>query len=273
MGGEYMTKLLPPTIGGRLAKCGSHVLVFGTMPGAEVDLKINNSIVDTETVNGTAFTFSLVNKLIAGDKVSAMQSLGSEKSEWSNEVLVEDVLLPPNSPLTDVIPQCASCLSAWGVAPGSKVELEQDGDIIGDNIINRFGNACIGLKKRPKNGLLSRTITCAVKSNDSKVKVKGSVKPPRPSIGKPIFECQTYATIIDIVPGAIVEVFVSDGSTEKLVNSFCSCWGGVNAGLGRGLKPGESVTAHQIMGIHEWDCDATPSDKAVPVPAEKPDHE
>ena len=89
--------LLPPTVGERLAKCGTTVVVWGVVPGANVELRIDGAT-QNRVVNDswTEFTVASLN---ANQQVTARQTLAPDPtSADSPAVVVGDVQLPPPSP-------------------------------------------------------------------------------------------------------------------------------------------------------------------------------
>lgn len=267
-----MVKLLPPTVGKRLAKCGDRVLVYGIVPGTEVTLRVNSSE-DTKTINANAHTFVLSTPLIENDIIRARQRLGSNESDWSPEVEVEDVSLPPTPPLTEPsIPRCGNSVRAWGIAPGSRIIIESHGSNIAEGIANRQGSACIGLNEPPLTSAQSSTITCGIKSlTPFDINVIGSpTSLPPPVILEPVFGCQNHVVFDELVPGTKVEIIVTDEHGDKQTYSFNTCWNKVNAGLGKQLAIGDHITARQSMARQEWDCNVK-SDYASEVIAVKPD--
>jgi hypothetical protein len=266
-----MAKLLPPTVGERLARCGTDIEVWGIMPNSDVDLDIDGTE-QTITVSSTATVFTVA-PLKAGALVSARQRLGTDKSEWSNKVKVEDVLLPPPPPRTEPsILRCAHCVGAWGVAPGSQVELAKGGLTIAEGDVDRNGLVCVGLKDHPSPGFQTTAITCGQGSAPSNVTTYsfGGQLPP-PTIVKPVFECQNKVGLDGLFPGATVEIFVTDaGGNKKSLGSFCSCWKRVNAFVGYQMKHGDRLTAKQTMIEKKWECNLQGIESAE-VKVEPPD--
>ena len=199
-----MAKPLPPTVGERLARCGTHVDVWGIIPGADVTLEFNGGQ-QTLMVNATANTFT-VPGLATGAKVRARQKSGADLSDWSNRVIVEDVQLPPAPPNTEAtIAQCALCLAAWGVAPGSHVQIKKGSLITAEGDANRNGLACMTMTQSPGLSYDSVTITCGVAGPQGHLGIYQATEPlPPPVIVEPVFECQNKIGLEGLVPGATV---------------------------------------------------------------------
>jgi hypothetical protein len=267
-----MPKPLPPTVGERLVKCGTSVDVWGIYPGSDVILEVNGTP-QTQMVSSTATTIT-VSPLPVPASVRAQQRVGLDTSDWSNVIPVEDVLLPPSPPSTErTIPSCAGCLAAWGSAPGSRIEITSSGTLVAEGVIDRNGLACMGMKVRPPALMESAAVTCGTPSP-----TKGTISIydappvlPPPVLVDPIFECQSRILLDEIVPGATIEVFVTDndGVTSSL-GTFCACSSRVNAYIGRVIKHGDRLKAIQRMENDKWECHIT-GKESIEVSAVPPD--
>ena len=252
-----MSKPLPPTVGERLARCGTHVEVWGIVPGADVTLEVAGAQ-QTLTVNSTAMTFT-VGSLATNAGVRARQRVAADISDWSNVVLVEDVQLPPSAPVTErTISGCAHCISAWGAAPGSRIEITHGSLIMAEGEISRSGVACMEMKFKPADlRWRSATITCGVPSpGKGNIGIYSSPSPlPPPVIVEPVFECQSKIGFQNLVPGATVEIFVRDrDDVTSSLGTFCACSSWVNANIGRQMKKGDRLMAIQTMINDRWQC-------------------
>ena len=153
----------------------------------EVTLTVNGGP-QVVVVPGTAFTF-VTGSLAPNAKVRAMQRLGADKSEWSNEAIVEPVSLPPSPPHMELSrPRCVQSMFASGVAPGSTVEVIQGINVIAaKGVANREGYVCMPLTQPPpQTGYTTQTTTCGTVSPN-----KGHVK-----VDEPLFEVPA-ATIVN----------------------------------------------------------------------------
>ncbi len=248
---------LPPTVGERLARCGTHVEVWGIVPGADVTLDIEGAQ-QTQTVSGTGTTFT-VSPLPANARIRARQRVGADDSNWGNVVTVDDVLLPPAPPNTEhAIARCAGCIGAWGGVPGSRVEIREGGSPIATGEANRMGWACMATTSKPATPMDAVAIVCGAPSSPQGIiSIFDPPAPlPPPIIVEPVFECQTRVAMTGLVPGATVEVLVTDASnTTSPLGTFCACAGSVLAGVGRAMRPGDRVKAVQRMVNPRWDCE------------------
>lgn len=251
-----MSKPLPPTVGERLARCGTHVEVWGIVPGADATLDVAGAQ-QTQTVSGTGTTFT-VSSLPANAHIRARQRVGADESNWGNVVTVDDALLPPAPPNTEhVIARCAGCIGAWGGVPGSRVEIREGSLLIATGEVSRTGWACMEPTSQPATPMDAVAIVCGAPSPPQGAisRFDPPAPLPPPIIGEPVFECQTQVSMTGLVPGATVEVLVTDASnTTSSLGTFCACAGRVIANVGRAMQPGDRVKAVQRMLNPRWEC-------------------
>ncbi len=250
-----MGKLLPPTVGDRLAQCGTRVAGWGSTPGADVTLEVN-AAPQTVTVNATSHTF-VVGSLAPSARVRARQRIAPDQSEWSGEVIAEPVPPSPDPPrIEPTLPRCAQCIFAWGVAPGSKVEVRQGSLIAAEGIADRAGYACMTVKEPPPASYVTRTITCGAISADGHVNIAPPLAEiPPPTIVEPVFECQSAVAFQQLVPGASYEIFVTDVSAvQASLGTFCACTPNMTIGVPHSFKPGDKVKAIGSMINDRWQC-------------------
>jgi dienelactone hydrolase len=265
--------LLPPTVGERLARCGTEVEVWGLVAGATIDLFVD-AAQHTMTSSGSWAVFS-VPGLNANQRVRARQTLGSEVSQDSPEVIVGEVALPPSpARLSPAIYRCAHCVYADGVAPGSTVTLLQSDKpretrtIVATAKANRGGAACFGVSFGDGGFVYAQTTTCGQEGPLSapSALVDAPTRLPAPTIPSPVFACQTGMAMNGLTHGAVVEVFSGAAS----FGTFCSCWGGVWVNLGRSLTTSDRLAAKQTLINAERDCNVD-GDRSAEVSVAPPD--
>ncbi len=265
--------LLPPTVGERLARCGTSVLVWGIVPGASVDLRIDGATVQNQTVNDSWFVFTLASGLNANQRVTARQTLAPDPSSSdSPEVVAGDVQLPPPPPrLAPTIFRCANCVYVDGVAPGATVRL-LTGDVdgtrtLGTAVADGEGSACFSPADLPGSSVFGDDTVCGSSSGFSPPTslVSPPAALPAPQVHAPIFACQTFVDMDGLTQGATVEVFDNGGS----LGTFCSCWGAVHCNIGVALAQGHAVTVKQTM-MARAGC-TTDGVLSAAVPVDAPD--
>ncbi|TDN67061.1 hypothetical protein [Paraburkholderia sp. BL10I2N1] len=243
--------LLPPTVGERLARCGTSVAVWGIVPGASVELRVDGTTVQTQTVNDSWIVFTLASELAANQSVSARQTLAPDPtSNDSPAVVVGDVQIPPPPPrLTPDIFSCANCVYVDGLAPGATVTLLTGGvdgtRTLGSAVADGDGTACFSPSDLSADQVFGTATVCAstsVFSPPSNV-IAAPASLPAPNLSAPIFGCQTFVDMDGLTQGATVEVFDSGVS----LGTFCSCWGAVHCNVGTALATGHAITAKQSM--------------------------
>jgi hypothetical protein len=266
--------LLPPTIGERIAKCGTQIEVWGIVPGANVDLRVNGASVLTQNVAGSYAVFAVA-ALNANDQVTALQTFGAETSGESPAVVVGDVQLPPPPPhVAPSVYGCLQCFYADGMAPGSTFTLlraDVDGSApLGTATAGRDGAVCFGPSSSLQPGpVFAQVATCAQLSTFSP-QVTVELSPaslPAPGIRSPIFSCQNVITMDGLTQGASVLVLTD----HNPLGSFCSCWGAVNVNLPRALVAPELVTAKQTMIDLPNHCNTDGAETAPGVTVVPPD--
>jgi hypothetical protein len=268
-----MPKLLPPTVGERLAQCGTRVEVWGIWPGAEVTLTVNGGP-QVVVVPGTAFTFS-TGPLAAKAKVRAKQRLGPDTSEWSNEVIAEPVSLPPSPPhMEPSSPRCVQSLFASGVTPGSKVEVIQGLNVVAaTGVAGREGSVCMPVTQPPPTGYTTQTTTCGtVSPNKGHVKIDPPLSEiPAATIVEPVFECQSVVPFTGLTPGAVYEIFVTDrDGVESSLGTFGACTPNMTVTVPRNFKPKDRLMAAGAMVNARWEC-RVPGEESNRVEVVPPD--
>jgi hypothetical protein len=268
-----MTTLLPPTVGERLSQCSTEIEVWGITPGAAVTLDISGAT-QTTIINGTNNTF-IVPGLSPNAQVRAMQQLGADQSGWSNVVNAELVALPPAPPFMEPsLSRCVQSMSAWGVSPGSKVEVLHGAAVIAGGLASREGKACMKVTQRtvPATSCSTQTTTCGTVSPS-----KGSVtitQPPNevppPQIARPPFYCQTGLNFEHLLPGATYEVWLSEQGVQRSLGTFTACFAVMFIDVGHRFDRGDSVWAVGAMENLQWECHVR-GQRGAAVDAVEPD--
>jgi hypothetical protein len=230
--------------------------VWGILNGANVDLLIDGSLVQTQNnVTSWGTSFALGAQLTPRQAVTARQSLGGSPSSESPAVVVGDVdLPPPPARLAPSVFRCSNCIYADGMAPGSTITIFQGGDREGGGatqiaqaIADRDGAACFGTGGGFPNNqpIFATATTCGITSDRSPNSALADIPGPLPAtnIHSPIYACQTAIDMDGLTQGASIEVFASHVS----LGSFCNCWGAVHVNLPRALNLNEGITSKQTM--------------------------
>jgi hypothetical protein len=200
--------LLPPTVGERLVRCGTSVVVWGIVPGATVDLRVNGATVQSRAISDSWAVFTLASELSANQRVTARQTLSLDATTSdSPAVIVGDVQLPPPPPrLAPTVYRCANCIYADGMAPGATVTL-LEGDVEGTRtlataVADGEGAACFGASDLGAGQVFAVTTVCASTSASSPPTsvVASPASLPAPNLHGPIFGCQTFVDMDGLTP-------------------------------------------------------------------------
>ena len=190
--------ILPPIVHERLARCGERVFVDGLFPGATAELHVDDAIY-TVTTGGSSHNF-VVPQLNAGAVVRARQDGGTGFTPFSPSIVVENAFVPPEAApsLPEEIGVCSQCVLVNHATPGSHLELRLQGNLAGEGVANRHGEACVAVdlqRGRAGGSLTARQVVCGASGPDT-MRTLASLSPlPRPIIGDPIFGCQFAAHV------------------------------------------------------------------------------
>ncbi|MDN8616459.1 hypothetical protein [Variovorax ginsengisoli] len=129
--------------------------------------------------------------------------------------------------------------------------------VVAEGEIGRDGLACMTVKVKPPPAMQSSATTCG--STSPRLGAVGVYTPleplPPPVIIEPVFECQSTVGLSGLLPGASVEIFVTDaGGVTASLGTFCACTSRVDANVGRHMKPGDRIKATQSMINDRWQC-------------------
>ena len=252
--------LLPPTVHGRLARCGTRVLVTGLVAGADVTL----------TVDGTDHNFVatgpqksvVVPSLVGTTSVHVQQDDGSGPTGLSPAVVVEEVGLPPlaRPQLPSQVGFCSQCVHVWGLVPGCEVLIVQEGNVVGDALANRHGNACVkvDLEMRDETGILNaRMVVCGQDGPLAATSIVPDSVTPKPVVNGTLYGCQRVVPISNAHPGSMYRIETDTGTN---LGSFCNCWHAVDVHVGQELVVGESVRAQPFYDSDRCEGDGPWSD-------------
>src|SRR3954453_5689257 len=178
-----MAKLLPPTVGERLAQCGTRIELWGVMPGADVTLEVNG-VSQPVNVNAPEHVFA-VPPLAPNAKVRARQQRGGDGSDFGNVANAEPASLPPAPPHAEgTAPRCVQSLFVWGVAPGSTIDVLQGVNVVaGSSTAGREGAACVTITQPPTDAWDVQVTTCGQTSGHVHVTIDQPLSEvPKPKI-------------------------------------------------------------------------------------------
>ena len=259
----------------RVARCGERVFVDGLVAGATVELHVDAAVF-TATTSGGSRTFT-VPALNPGAVVRARQDAGAGFTPFSPAVIVEDAFVPPEAgpSLPEEIGACSQCVFVTHGTPGARLELHLGGELVGEGVASRSGDACVAIDLRERRAepgaiLAARQIVCGVGGPVTTRALVGLPALPAPALGDPIFGCQNRVPVAGARAGARL-TFETDGGDD--LGSVCSCWSAVNVHVVRPLAVGERVRARSLYdGVCKevgpwsaWRLVVPPDDRIKPV--------
>jgi hypothetical protein len=223
--------LLSPRVKGPLSECSSSISVEGQLSGSTVRVFADGKLVAEGQSVWNAISLDLLpgKKLNPGSAVVAEQSLENETSPVSPEPVIVQKKPPQIGGLAfnHVIYECGECLSLQGAVPGAKIEVRagaSPGTGIRGTATSRYGNAKVELSPptSPLEVLIAQQEACGElglktpsgQANPLLVEplIPGEKLPP-PTVEGPLKECQRSLQISNVIPGAVVTLERSEGST------------------------------------------------------------
>jgi len=248
---EVTHRFASPRVIGPLSECSGSVRVEGQLTGSTVTVFADGTVVGTGTTSWPDKTFSLSAFLIAGQQVTATQTVGLDTSPASPEA-VEVQAKPPFVGAVGFrshLNQCGECVWIEGLVPGAKVELRDGGTVLGAGE-SYDGNARFHLPTPLSSGM-------DIKAQQSACGTPGTVTDglpvdliveklqtlPTPVVQTPLRECERRVTVSNVVHGATVTLMRSAGPNLEACFDLDSLWMGVNPPLALG----ETVSARQEL--------------------------
>lgn len=274
-----MANLLPPRIKGPVSECSTQIWVQGQFPGATVevvDLTSGTVVATGPPASSPDQVFPKVSALIPGRKLAARQTLGSDSSGLSADTVEVEKRPNPVGPVSFVTPlvECARCLYLEGLVPGAKVEVRDNGAVIGTGE-SYDGVARVGLSSAIHAGSVIEGQQTACGVPGTITHPPGPLPPvwdrrqrrlPPPTVENPLVECSQRVTVSDVLPGATVDLQRSAGPNLTACFDLPSLWFGVSPDL----KVGETIMARQRYPDCEvespWSKPPVVVDPLAPVP-------
>ena len=257
--------LLPPRVIGPLSACSTGVRVQGQLTGSTVRVLANGAQVAQGVASGPDQVFLLSSGalLVAGQQVSATQTVGAETSIPSPETVQVQAKPPVVGPVSFVsnLNQCGRCLWIEGLVPGAQIEVRASGGPVLANGSSYDGVARVHLNPELAAGMTveAQQTACGAPGTvttgppvDS-LREQGTL--PTPTVESPLRECQHTVTVSNVVHGATVTLMRSAGPNLSGCFDLSSLYFWVNPPLALG----ETISARQELP----DCkiksaDATP---------------
>lgn len=239
-----------PFLHGPICRKDRSVKVSGLIPGAQVMFLVGGSDFAYGTAWDEECAFSMPD-LFSVSKLSVKQGLCRpiRWSDLSNEVKVDqqphqgDLDLELASPVFD----CGRMVHVTGCAPGVKVFLH-----------SKFRGGPIGWTYATDYEVDIEALVPLIKGDDAWVEAKlcgdnfrspeeevqmSPADLPVPKIAAPVHDCGGFVRVLEIVPGATVEVYVND----QFAGSTRTAFKEANVPIKRLLQEGYTVKARQSL--------------------------
>lgn len=243
--------LLPIRVIGPLSQCSGSVRLQGQLTGSAVTIFADGAIIGSGLATWPDQIFPLSASLVAGQQITATQTVGIETSPPSTEA-VEVQAKPPvigTVGFRSHLNQCGECIWLEGLVPGAKVELRDGGTILGAGE-SYDGNARLHLSTPLAAGMdikaqqtACSTLGVITDGPQVDVLVEKQHTLPTPVVQTPLRECERRVTVSNVVHGATVTLMRSAGPNLQACFDLDALWMGVTPPL----TLGETVSARQEL--------------------------
>ncbi|MBD1847282.1 DUF1929 domain-containing protein [Cyanobacteria bacterium FACHB-63] len=213
-----------PTTEGPLCKNGTSVTVCGLKAGARVRITIAPHHHGGFPVGGTVyeafapedgcFDFPFTAPGLPGDsQVYVTQELCGRQSAPSNVVSVDpipDVL--PELRVTEPLFECSTVVHVENLHPGSRVYVVSTtlGEIGQKQCFNTEEDVTVAPLLVADDEIYAYAIGCGMTSPESnRVRVGRVEQLEPPQVAEPLYSCQTTVKVINVVPGAWVDIYIN----------------------------------------------------------------
>jgi hypothetical protein len=243
---------VPPTgVKEPLCAGGTTVTLTGLILGARVRIQQDSADLGEgeSPVNGD-YDF-LVPPLTGGTMISAVQELCGEWSAPGATVIVDPAPGSlPTPKVHDPLFECAAVVRVSNLHPGARVYVYSTflGAPIGEKqVYTTEADVSVAPLLMKGDKIFAVQHGCGlVSSKSASVQVQAVKELPAPKVAKPLYACQGGVTVVNVVPGARVDVFVNliFRGTEKTGGDT------VFVPVSGTLAVGDSVTALQRLCDH-----------------------
>lgn len=220
-------KLLAPEVVAPLSVCSTRVQIRGNIAGATVRIFVGTAESASHVTKRSDGVYDIGVPLQANEEVTAKQELGSDLSDASLPVKVQDV--PAQlSALTvhTVLHECGRAVYMTGGVPGAKVEGAISNQPVGaSELISGQARVIYDPVLAAGQPMVISQLTCNSLSlpQTSPPALLQPSPLPEPLIHEPLIECQTSITIAGVTDGAYVELY-RNGELETYTFSTPQEW-------------------------------------------------
>jgi hypothetical protein len=238
-----------PRVPGPLCEKSTAVLVSGLTPGTIVRILQDGAELAVGEAPAEAFAFN-VQPLSAGVRITAQQKrcdTWSQPSEPAVRVSKTPSAIPSPVIPVDRLYECGVVIPVVNVYPGSWLKaISKKLGQISEAVYSTAPNACIPVRPAliPGDWVWVTMSACAARTLSSqRLEVQSAPDLPLPQIVEPVEAGQSSVVVQNVVPGAIVEVYLNE--------TFCKA---VNVGLPqvtvdleKVLRVGDQLKVRQLL--------------------------
>ena len=241
-----VANVVPPLCDGNTT-----VVLSGLVMGARVKILADGAELGLaeSPVDGT-YDF-LVPALVGGTTITALQELCSEWSAPGAGVLVDKAPASlPTPKVHEPLFECGAAVRVSNVHIGARVYVYSS--MLGAPIGERTANAAeVDVAVAPlliaTDKIFAVQRGCGLVSSKSKVAIVGKIERlTAPRVAEPLFSCENAVRVVDVVPGARVDVYVNGIFRGSAVGGGTD----LTVGVSGQLNVGDAVTAQQRLCHH-----------------------
>ncbi|HVS14373.1 MAG TPA: galactose oxidase-like domain-containing protein [Thermoanaerobaculia bacterium] len=257
---ELLEPVPPPTVKEPLCAGGTTITLCGLKAGARVRITIaphhhhggiplGGDVYEAIAPDDGCFDFALATPgLPGGGAVYATQELCSKESEPSNVVHVHET--PEKLPTPDIpgpLFECATVVHVESLHPGTRVYVVSAalGEIGDQQVYADEADVTVAPLLQAGDQITAYAIGCGLRSDSSvpePVRDLERLQPPR--VAEPLYSCSDAVEVVDVVPGAWVDIFVDGVWAGRAKAGSDEVEVPVQVGE---LEVGDTVTARQTL--------------------------
>jgi hypothetical protein len=249
---ERTIPLGTPELAYPLFACQPTCIVFGCVPGCDVELFVDGVPVGSSCSDSTGMAFEVAGGLVPGTTITARQGLRSGRiwSEMSAGVVVQPAANIPKPAICPPLYAGDTAVMVGMTVAGEVVTIAADGAKIG---MGGSGGGGVILNVDPPlvagQKVFATVELCAVKKRSRPVLVRSAPESVQaPKVVEPLIACCPYVEVSDCIPGAEVRVFARTGGNIVLLGVTKTLGAAATVGITPPLENGWSVFATQKAG-------------------------
>jgi hypothetical protein len=241
-----------PEVNDPIFACEPSCVVWGCMPGSQVELFVDGMPKTSGCSSGTAVNLRVIGGLVEATQITARLSLcgGAIQSPLSAPVTVRPASEIPRPAIWPPLYEGDTSVLVGMTVNGEIVSIAADGTQIGMGG-GAGGNTQLNVDPPLVAGqkVVATVELCSVKKDSLPVTVLPKPKKvPPPKILEPVHACSTLVQVLECIPGAEVRVFASAGGNTVLLGLTKTLGTSAGVHVTPPLKAGWSIHATQKTG-------------------------